>query len=203
MPNPAARRLSVTIALALLACVGIGFASQQDPARADDRPVAVPVSPVDGGLLDVGDLEFVWTAPDDAADYELRTGLDGRVDETGALVDAPSTTTLLTSASALSVNGLPEGTYYWQVRARDSGGDPGPWSPVRTVTVDLPGEGGGLQLETLALGDYVVEQAAQPQTVAPARSADVGTVSIVIATGFSVLLLSLVLLRAAAVRVRT
>jgi hypothetical protein len=203
VPNPAARRLPVMIALAVLACVGIGFGAQPAPAYADDGPVAVPVSPVDGGLLDVGDLEFAWTAPDDAAGYELRTGLDGRVDDAGALVDAPSTTTLLTSAPALTVNGLPEGTYYWQVRARDAAGEPGPWSPVRMVAIDLPGDDGGLQLETLALGDYVVEQPAPPQAVAPARAADIGPLSIVIATGFSVLLLSVVLLRAAAVRVRT
>jgi hypothetical protein len=201
VPNHAARRLPVMIALAVL--VGVGFASTPAPARADDGPVSVPVSPVDGALFDAGDVEFAWTAPDDGADFELRTGLDGRVDDAGALVDAPSTTTLLTEAPTLTVNGLPEGTYYWQVRARDASGEPGPWSPVRMVTIDLPGDAGGLQLETLALGDYVVEQPAPPQVVSPPGAGDIGPVSIAIAAAFSVLLLSVVVLRAAAVRVRT
>jgi hypothetical protein len=131
------------------------------------------------------------------------TGLDGRVYSSGELVDAPSTTTVLTSIPAIEVSALPEGTYYWQVRARDTAGEPGPWSEVRTVTIDLPGDSGGLQLETLALDDYVVEQAPAAPTVAPSGPGAIGTLSIVIAAAFSVLLLSVVLLRAAAVRVRT
>ncbi len=201
MPKNPARRIPVMIALAVL--VGVGFASIPAPARATDGPVAVPVSPVDGVVFDVGDFEFVWTAPRAATDYELRSGLDGRVDVAGALVDAPSTTTLLLSTSALAVSGLPEGTYYWQVRALDAAGEAGPWSPIREVTVDLPGEGGGLQLETLALDDYAVDQVAQPQVVAPEGPGAVGMISILIASLFSVVLLGVVLRRAAAVRVRT
>lgn len=198
--NPA-RRIPVMIALAVL--VGVGFASTPDPASAADGPVAVPVSPVDGALFDVGDLEFEWTGPRAATDYELRSGLDGRVDTAGALVEAPSTTTLLTSTPALAVSDLPEGTYYWQVRALDAAGEPGPWSPVRELTVDLPGDSGGLQLETLALDDYVVEQAPQSPTVVSTGPGGVGVLSILIATLFSVVLLSVVVRRAAAVRVRS
>lgn len=201
MPNHPARRLPVMIALALV--VGIGFASIPAQARADDGPMGVPVSPVDGALFASGDLEFVWSGPREATDFELRTGLDGRIDDSGALVDAPSTTTLLTSVPTLAVRDLPEGTYYWQVRAVDSAGEAGAWSPVRTVTVDLPGDGGGLQLETLALGDYAVEQVAAPQAAPTGWPGDVGLFSMMIASGFSALLLSVVLLRAAAVRVRT
>lgn len=201
MPKNPARRIPVMIALAVL--VGVGSASIPAPARASDGPVAVPVSPVDGALFDVGDLEFVWTEPRTATEYELRSGLDGRVDPVGALVDAPSTTTLLTSAPVLAVSELPEGTYYWQVRALDATGDPGPWSPVREITVDLPGEGGGLQLETLALDDYVVEQAPQSPTAVAAGSGNIGLLSILIASLFSVVLLSVVVRKAAAVRVRS
>jgi hypothetical protein len=201
VPKIPARRVPVMMALAVL--VGLGFASIPEPARAADGPVAVPVSPVDGGLFTEGDLEFVWSAQRGAADYELRTGLDGRVDGSGELVDAPSTTTLLTSAPSLAVSGLPEGTYYWQVRALDASGEAGPWSVVREVTVDLPGEGGGLQLETLALGDYAVEQARESPAVTSPDPGGVGMLAIVIASAFSVLLLSVVALRAAAVRVRT
>lgn len=204
MPINPARRVPAMIALAVL--VGVGFASTPAPARAADGPVAVPVSPVDEALFVEGDLEFMWSTPRTAVDYELRAGLDGRVDDAGALVDAPSTTTVLTSTAALAVSGLPEGTYSWQVRARDASGEPGPWSGVRTVTVDLPGDGGGLQLETLALDDYVVEQAPAAPTAPTAASTGpgaVGILSIAIATAFSLLLLGAVVLRAAAVRVRT
>jgi hypothetical protein len=201
VPLLPARRVPAMIALAVL--VGVGFASIPAPARAEDGPVAVPVSPVDEGLLLEGDLEFMWSAPRDAVDYELRAGLDGRIDPDGALVDAPSTTTVLTSSPGLEVSSLPEGTYYWQVRARDALGEAGPWSEVRTVTIDLPGDSGGLQLETLALDDYVVEQAPTAPTVAPSGPGAIGTLSIVIAAVFSALLLSVVMLRAAAVRVRT
>jgi hypothetical protein len=201
VPSTPARRLPLMIALVVL--VGVGFASIPASARAADGPVAVPVSPVDDGYFVDGDLEFMWSAPRDAVDYELRAGLDGRVDSSGELVDAPSTTTVLTSIPAIEVSALPEGTYYWQVRARDTAGEPGPWSEVRTVTIDLPGDSGGLQLETLALDDYVVEQAPAAPTVAPSGPGAIGTLSIVIAAAFSVLLLSVVLLRAAAVRVRT
>jgi len=189
------------IALAVL--VGVGFASIPEPARAADGPVAVPVSPVDAGYFAEGDLEFMWSAPREAADYELRAGLDGRIDPSGELVDAPSTTTVLTSAPALEVSALPEGTYYWQVRARDASGEPGPWSEVRTVTIDLPGDSGGLQLDTLAFDDYVVEQTPTAPAAASSGPGSVGVLSIAIAGAFSVLLLSVVLLRAAAVRVRT
>jgi hypothetical protein len=201
VPLQPARRIPAMIALAVF--VGVGFASIPAPARAADGPVAVPVSPVDEGLFVDGDLEFLWSAPRDAVDYELRAGFDGRVDPSGALVDAPSTTTVLTSTPALEVSALPEGTYYWQVRARDVSGEPGPWSHVRTVTIDLPGDGGGLQLETLALDDYVVEQAPAAPTVASTGPGTVGMLSIAIAAAFSVVLLSVVMLRAAAVRVRT
>jgi hypothetical protein len=201
VPITPARRVPVMTALAVL--VAVGLASIPAQARADDGPVAVPVSPVHDGVFVEGDLEFMWSAPREAVDYELRAGLDGRIDPSGALVDAPSTTTLLTSTPALEVSGLPEGTYYWQVRARDASGEPGPWSEVRTVTVDLPGDSGGLQLETLALDDYVVEQAPTAPTTASTGPGAIGTLSIVIAAAFSVLLLSVVMLRAAAVRVRT
>ncbi|WP_309711589.1 hypothetical protein [Pseudolysinimonas sp.] len=201
MPKLPARRIPVMITLAVL--VGVGSASIPAPARASDGPITVPVSPVDGALFDVGDLEFVWTEPRDATGYELRSGLDGRVDPKGALVDAPSTTTLLTVTPVLVVNGLPEGTYYWQVRARDAAGEPGSWSDVREVTVDLPGEGGGLQLETLALDDYVIEQAPLAPTVVSGGPGGVGLVSILIAGLFSVLLLSVVVRRAVTVRVRS
>lgn len=201
MPNLTARRIPAMFALAAL--VGFGFASIPGPARAADGPVAVPVSPVNEGVLTHGELEFQWTTPRGAADYELRSGLDGRIDADGGLVDAPSTSSLLTSAATLAVSGLPEGTYYWQVRARDASGQPGPWSAVRTVTIDLPGEGGGLQLETLALDDYVVEQAPVAPAVTGSGPGVVGMLSIAIASAFSVLLLGVVLRRAAAVRVRT
>lgn len=201
MPLLPARRIPAMIALAVL--VGVGFASIPASARADEGPVAVPVSPVDHGLLFEGDLEFVWSAPRGAVDYEIRAGLDGRVDPAGELVDAPSTTTVRTSSPAIEVSALPEGTYYWQVRAWDASGEPGPWSDVRTLTIDLPGDGGGLQLETLPFDDYVVDQAPTAPTAAPAGPGTIGMLSIVIATAFSVVLLSVVLLRAAAVRVRT
>ncbi len=200
MPNPAARRIPVMIALAVL--VGVGFASIPAPARADDGPVAVPVSPVDGGRFEVADVEFEWTTPRDAAGYELRTGLDGRVDPAGALVDAPSTTTLRASGSEIAFSGLPEGTYYWQVRATDASGLSGPWSPVRSVTIDLPGENGGLQLETLALGDYAVEQTPEAPVAPSPGVGGLGMFAIVIASGFSILLLTAVVVRAATVRVR-
>ena len=201
MPTTPARRLPLMIALAVL--VGVGFASIPAPARAADGPVAVPVSPVHEALFVEGDLEFIWSAPQGAGGYEVRVGLDGRVDDAGALVDAPSTTTLLTSTPTLEVSDLPEGTYYWQVRARDVSGEAGPWSPVWSVAIDLPGESGGLQLETLALDDYVVEQAPTAPATASSGPGAIGMLSIAVATAFSVLLLSAVLLRAAAVRVRT
>ena len=200
MPNHPARRLPVMIALAVL--VGVGFASTPAPARAADGPVAVPVSPVDGGFFEVAELEFEWTSPRDAAAYELRIGLDGRVDSDQALVDAPSTTTLQTSGSQLAFSDLPEGTYSWQVRAADAFGRAGPWSPVRTVTIDLPGESGGLQLETLALGDYAVEQAPEATASPDQGDGGLGMLAVLIASGFSILLLTVVVVRAATVRVR-
>ena len=201
MPKLPARRIPVMVALAVL--IGFGFASIPEQARAADGPVAVPVSPVDRGVFTDGELAFEWTTPHGAADYELRSGLDGRIDAEGELVEAPSTSTLRTSASTLTVSGLPEATYYWQVRARDASGEPGPWSAVRTVTIDLPGDGGGLQLETLPLGDYIVEQAPVAPAVTGSGPGVVGMLSIAIASAFSVLLLGVVLRRAAAVRVRT
>ena len=200
VPNPAARRIPVMIALAVL--VGVGFASIPASARADDGPVAVPVSPVDGGRFEGADVEFEWTSPRDAAGYELRTGLDGRVDPDGALVDAPSTTTLRASGSEIAFRGMPEGTYYWQVRATDAAGLAGPWSPVRSVTIDLPGDDDGLQLETLALGDYAVEQAPEVPVAPSPDGGGVGMLAIMIASGFSILLLTVVVVRAATVRVR-
>lgn len=200
MPLHPARRTPALMALAAL--VGIGLASIPAVAHAADEPVAVPVSPVDHAVLTEGQIDVVWSAPRDATGYEVRVGLDGGVDADGRLSEAPSTSTVATAAPLLQLRGLPQATYYWQVRACDADAVCGPWSQVRVVTVDLPGTSSGPQLDTLVLDDYVVQQPPADPAAAPGIGA-IGVLSIVIAAVFSVLLLGTVIVRAVAVRVRT
>lgn len=192
MPIAAVRRAPTFIAILALVAAAVSLAA---PARAataveGDGPVATPVSPVDGAILDRGDFDFRWSSPAGAASYELRAGLDGRVDADGALVTAPSTETIPTIAAVFTVAELPTGTYYWQVRAIGSDGEPGPWSAVRTVELSVPGDD-GFQLETLGLDDYAV--ATPVESSSNSVVADrVGALAVVVAGGFSILLLAVV-----------
>jgi len=190
VPNAVVRRASTFIAAFALVAAAVAVAA---PARAAaDGPVATPVSPVNGAVLDRGDFDFRWTSPAGAVSYEVRAGLDGRTDvATGALVEAPSTATISTAGPVLTVADLPNGTYYWQVRALGSEGSPGPWSAVRTVEVAVPGDV-GFQLETLGLDEYSVPT---PLGSTPSNSVvsdRLGALAVVLAGGFSALLLAVV-----------
>ncbi len=83
-------------------------------------------SPANGSTASSSRPTLNWTAPADASRYELRLGLTN-----------PPTTTYsnLASASYVPPSALPNGIYYWQVRALDTLGNGSAWSGIWSLTV--------------------------------------------------------------------
>ena len=101
----------------------------------DTSPPAAPtlVSPADAASTNDATPAFDWGDAADAASYELLVDNDAdfsspTIDQTGIATSA------FTPGSALA-----DGTYSWKVRARDGAANAGPYSSVRTFTVDTAG----------------------------------------------------------------
>jgi len=139
-------------------------------------PAVSLLTPVDGAVLTTGSFTLDWTDGETGATYEVRSSNDPSVDADGALDVSALTGTA--TASELALVGVPEATYYWQVRALDTLGNAGPWTTPWMVSVDLPtlsvpgtdgpaggtgGTGGagtgdgGVDLTTFALDDETPE----------------------------------------------
>lgn len=122
-------------------------------------PSVTLISPADGTVSVVDDVTLDWADAEAGADYELRSSVDPSVDGSGMLDSLAASTTLGTSR--FDVVDAPEATYYWQVRATDPLGNVGPWSPVWSVTIDLPAPatpsapGGGAAAAPPATGGLV------------------------------------------------
>lgn len=116
-------------------------------------PGAVALSsPQDGDSIEGESVTFQWQSLASAVSYRVQVGLDPSFNTT--VFDEAGL-----SATSRTVSGLDESaTYYWRVRAANSGGD-GPWSAVRSFSTRpaLPG-----MITLVTPDDRAVDQ---PQTV--------------------------------------
>jgi hypothetical protein len=91
--------------------------------------------PADASARSVDDVTFGWRAPvETGLSYQLEVG-PSPDREDGALVG--STRHDVGSLDLLRSD-LPEGTWFWRVRAIDAAGNKGQWSTVWSVTIDVP-----------------------------------------------------------------
>jgi hypothetical protein len=101
-------------------------------------PVVTLASPANGATVATGTFELTWTGESGAA-YEVRSSTDSATDPTtGQLLGTVGGGTDTTSATRYPLAGVPEGTYYWQVRATDAVGNVGSWTAPFAVAVELP-----------------------------------------------------------------
>ena len=94
--------------------------------------------------IPTNDFYFEWDAVNDtrSVTYEFQSSHSNSVDGNGSLIGAwNSILNGNTEQNHLTVpeihsTGAGDGTYYWQVRAINSDGIPGPWSEVWNMTID-------------------------------------------------------------------
>lgn len=107
-----------------------GFNGRFSPTRRfiiDTTPPAIPTltSPMDTAVL-ASMPTFRWVSTPDAVLYELQFSTDN-------FTSIYRTHTLRSSSRRLAV--LPNGFYYWRIRAKDSSGNWSDWSDIRTFTL--------------------------------------------------------------------
>ncbi len=98
------------------------------------------VSPANSTTLSTNNFDFEWNDSTDASlpiTYEFQSSLNP------AQVDGVLTTGLWHSGvlptSMIHSSGAPDGTWYWQVRAKDNVGNYSEWSEIWAVTLDTVG----------------------------------------------------------------
>ncbi|MCC7117796.1 MAG: trypsin-like serine protease [Anaerolineales bacterium] len=88
-------------------------------------------SPRTASLLNNPQPTFQWTKVTGAQSYEIEFATDA------AFTLNVNNVTSLTGTSYTPGSALGDGTYYWRMRAYNTGGNPGRWSSARTFTVDV------------------------------------------------------------------
>lgn len=79
-------------------------------------------------------VTLTWSALSWAGGYEVRENRDSTFTtplDDDEIIDSPT-------RLALTLPALPEGIYYWHVRARNSDGSWGTWSVTDAFIIDLP-----------------------------------------------------------------
>ncbi|MBM4249468.1 MAG: hypothetical protein FJ149_08575 [Euryarchaeota archaeon] len=110
----------------------IGYA--ESPGQGPFAPVLL--SPADRGWSNLSLPEFVWSfetdsVPSTQSAYQLQ--LDDSPDMSSPLLD---TTESSRDRNLTAGEPLPDGTYYWRVRAWNGAGDASPWSSISTFGID-------------------------------------------------------------------
>lgn len=98
--------------------------------------VVTLTSPTQDAVETDGDFSLVWQQVEPGVSYQVRSSTVAPV--AGELADPTGGGSATTSATSFPLAGVPDAVYYWQVRATDAVGNVGPWSEVRTVTVQTP-----------------------------------------------------------------
>ena len=96
--------------------------------------VTVPtlVSPDDGSTVTAPNPTFTWNAVIDAVEYEFIIDNDQAFSSPAQQYMVSPTETIV---SKTLPEALPNGTYYWRVRAKDSGDYWSDWSTFRSVII--------------------------------------------------------------------
>lgn len=112
------------------------------------EPTVTLLTPTDGATLSSHDFSLTWESTESGVSYDVQSSADPAVDGDGALTTLIDTVTGHTPAF-LDLVGVPDGDYYWQVRATDAAGNVGPWTAPFLVTVDADVD---VQLPTGSVG---------------------------------------------------
>ncbi|MDR3547636.1 MAG: Ig-like domain-containing protein [Candidatus Pacebacteria bacterium] len=102
--------------------------------------LTVPVleTPTNGTMLNTNNFTFTWDASTGGTSgpitYQFQSSLNP-AETDGVLTTGIWSSGTLTTPSILST-GAPDGTWYWQVRAEDGGGNFSDWSPIWSVILD-------------------------------------------------------------------
>jgi hypothetical protein len=99
------------------------------PINPPPGPLPAPglVAPSDGSKTKAGaTVTFDWNDVTGAAGYTIQ------IDDDSAFA-APQVLSQNTTASQFGSNAVPTRRVWWRVRANDSAGNPGAWSPVRRL----------------------------------------------------------------------
>jgi predicted phage tail protein len=107
----------------------LDLAGTSDPGPPPPPPPVAPalISPADGAT-EAQPLTFDWTDVEGAVSYTIQ------VDEISDF-GAPLIMSATPTASQFTTSSLPDGNWFWRVRAVDSAGTPGAWSVVRRIAV--------------------------------------------------------------------
>jgi predicted phage tail protein len=107
----------------------VDVAGTAPPQTPPAPPPAAPalVSPGDGAVS-AQPVTFDWSDVTGAVSYTIQ------VDEISAF-GAPLILSASTAASQLTTGSLPDGNWFWRVRAVNGEGTPGAWSAVRAISV--------------------------------------------------------------------
>lgn len=101
-----------------------------------DPATPVLTAPADGAALPGPTVDLAWDGIADAAFYDLRLSLSGTVNAHGRLSGPQAVTVPLVAITALTIPSVPDGTYWWQLRAVDAAGNQSSWSTPWSFTVD-------------------------------------------------------------------
>ena len=123
------------------------FGPWSEPVTAERDSVrpAVPVllAPTNDFFSANDDFDFSWASVSEAVFYEFRYNQTGELNTNGHLKDPGYTYTCEPSylpmcpGPVIDSEGIPEGEYWWQVRAYDEAENRSRWSDIRHVTVDF------------------------------------------------------------------
>ena len=99
-------------------------------------PLTAPVlrTPLHKAPVDTHTPEFTWDAVKNGVAYKIKIS---NVSNFATIIESAKITSTAELLSYLAKN-LPNGKYYWKVRAIDASGGKGPWSEVRIVKVSAP-----------------------------------------------------------------
>jgi len=98
----------------------------------DTVPPAAPslISPVDGTITDDSTPTFDWSDVTGAENYDLL--VDNNPD-----FSSPEIQVTVSVSTHTPTAGLPDGKYWWKVRARDAAGNVSNWSSIWTLTISV------------------------------------------------------------------
>lgn len=114
--------------------------------QAPEAPL--PQTPSHDSTTNNNTTEMIWTVPSGTPNlYHLQISNESDF--------SPLTVNITTSSNTYITDPLPDGQYYWQIRARDAAGNWGPWSiPDRWFTIDTVGPDAPVRV-TPTDGEYI------------------------------------------------